>query len=26
MHESILDIIYGGGTSPKLPQPDTSDE
>jgi len=21
-----LDIIYGGGTSPKLPQPDTSDE
>jgi len=26
MNESILDIIYGGGTSPRLPQPDSDDE
>jgi len=26
MHESILDIIYGGGTMPRLPHPDTSEE
>jgi len=26
MHESILDIIYGGGTKPRLPQPDSDEE
>jgi len=26
MNESILDIIYGGGTMPRLPQPDTSED